>query len=323
MKTIRYFSGEQSGLVLLSVMLVFAVVSILVISLIDRQYLNIRRTEHLLAQDQAYVYTISAEALAIRALYEDELQDNKQFGHLVDGLQDAWRKPVYFPLERGGIVAQLTDLQSRLNVNNIQPDLHDTRARLKKLITQLDSQADAEMIVDSLIQWMDADNIPQGIGAEEDYYLGLEPAYRTANHGMMHVSELRLIRGMTHNLYQKLLPYVSVLPAGSLINVNTATLEVLEQYMTPETARVLIDRRESTAFSSLEAAFQNQTSPVDSAAFSVESQFFLLNTKVTIEDRTVESASLIYRPKQITAEDTIRVIQRDRAYHFMLGTPAT
>ncbi len=309
---------QQTGVALLSVLLIFALVSVLTIHMIDQQYLDIRRTQHLMAQDQAIVYGVSAEALAIRALYEDYKKDN-QGSTPLDSLQDDWQQAVSFPVEGGNIQAKLTDLQSKLNLNNIKHDYGGSRAALKHLITLLDVHADAEMIVDSMVQWMDEDDIPQGVGAEESYYLGLDPGYRTANQVFVQVSELRLIRGMNNDLYQKLLPYVTVLPEKTAVNLNTAEPLVLESYTGMGDVKDLVAKREQAAFSSVEAALTNRAKPADTSGFSVISHYFLLAADVLLDDRQIHSQSIIYRPQQVTAEESIRVIQRDRGRRFTSG----
>lgn len=308
-------SHRQTGAALLSVLLIFALVSVLTIHMIDQQYLDIRRTQYLLTQDQSIVYGFSAEALAMRVLYEDYKKDS-QGTTPRDSLQDDWQKPLSFPVAGGLIQAQLMDLQGKLNLNNIRQNYGDARAALKRLIFLLDPQADAEMVVDSIVQWMDEDNIPQGVGAEETYYLGLDPGYRTANRLFIQASELRLIRGMTDALYQKLLPYVAVLPEKTEVNLNTADSLVLESY-TGGDVKDLIAQRGAAAFISVEAAFSGSAvKPENTSGFSVASHYFLLEANILLDDRQVQLHSLLYRPKEITINDGIRVVQRDRGRRF-------
>lgn len=305
----------QKGIALLSVMLVFALVSLLTVHMIDDQYLIIRRTDHLITQDQAMTYAMSAEALAKRALYEDYKKDH-QASAAVDGLQEDWQQVVSFPLEGGGIQAHLVDLQSRFNVNNIKQNKGAARTHFKNLITLLDPQADVEMIIDSLIQWMDEDDIPQGIGAEESYYLGLDPPYRAANRVFSHVSELLLIRGMTHELYQLLLPYVTALPEGVVLNLNTADPILLGSYPGVGDAKDLVELRSASIFTSVNSAFEHRAKPTDISGLAVSSEYFLLETDVVLGGQSFHFRSLIYRPRQITADNTLRVIQRDWGRNF-------
>jgi len=61
----------------------------------------------------------------------------------------------------------------------------------------LDLPADeADVFLDSLADWRDADALHRLHGAEEPYYLALTPAYRPRNRPLETVSEARLIRGV-------------------------------------------------------------------------------------------------------------------------------
>ena len=64
--------------------------------------------------------------------------------------------------------------------------------------------------------------------AADAYYLAQPVPYRSARRVFSHVSELRLVRGVTSDVYARLAPYVCALPKDSPINVNTATVPVLQ-----------------------------------------------------------------------------------------------
>ena len=65
-------------------------------------------------------------------------------------------------------------------------------------------------------------------GAEADIYSGLEVPYLPSDQPMQDISELRLVHGFTHDIYNILLPHVTALPNRPELNLNTATAEVLE-----------------------------------------------------------------------------------------------
>jgi type II secretory pathway component PulK len=77
---------------------------------------------------------------------------------------------------------------------------------------------------------MDPDQNANGTyGAEDDYYVGMVPPYRAANAPIKSLSELRLIRGL-NNEPQKLdllMQHLTALPEQTVINVNTASREIL------------------------------------------------------------------------------------------------
>ena len=94
-------------------------------------------------------------------------------------------------------------------------------------------------LVDPLVDWIDDNNETTGaFGAEDQYYLSLDPAYRTANQQLITLSDLLHIKGFSKEVVTSLSPYISTIPlsvgAGNSnpanfakINVNTAPAEVL------------------------------------------------------------------------------------------------
>ena len=99
--------------------------------------------------------------------------------------------------------------------------------------------SDGDVIVDSILDWIDADDLTRLNGAESDYYLSLSPPYRAKNAPLDRVEELLLIRGVTPELFQGTPERTKTRPGPDLrnlfttttsgtINVNTASAIVLE-----------------------------------------------------------------------------------------------
>jgi general secretion pathway protein K len=82
-------------------------------------------------------------------------------------------------------------------------------------------------LADAIADWIDADKEKRSNGAEDSDYEGLDPPYVAANQPLTSVTELRLIKGIDAATYNKLVPYVCVLPPGTALNVNTASPVVL------------------------------------------------------------------------------------------------
>ena len=98
-------------------------------------------------------------------------------------------------------------------------------ARFSLLLAALDID---DAVVPAILDWLDEDGDTRFPGgAEDDYYMGLERPYRAANQSFADISELRLVRGITAEIYTQLAPFVTALPRPVDINVNLAPLEVL------------------------------------------------------------------------------------------------
>jgi len=82
----------------------------------------------------------------------------------------------------------------------------------------------------AVVDWLDTDiETRSPDGAEDDYYIGLTPPYRTGNTLMFSPEELRMVKGFNADgIYDKLAPFITALPVVTAININTAPIEVLE-----------------------------------------------------------------------------------------------
>lgn len=324
---------RQCGAALITVLLIFAIASYLVGDMLDRLDGDIRRTTNVIGQDQAYVYARSAEQLAINVLIQDLKNDYEKDPALPrDDLAEIWATPLTLPLDGGTVSARITDLQSRFNINQIKASGGlVTRSALMCLLSNFELlEVDQRSLwVDSLLEWLDADNQPQTQGAEDDYYLGLEKPYRTANQPMVTVSELNLIRGTNRQLYERLQPWLTALPMEVPLNINTVDPELLHCINGVDVNRI-IEGRKQQGYESVAAALQGQPGNggegaiLDVKDFSVSSRYFLLTVVVTILERKVFLESVIYRPEKSSQQDPIRVISRNRArqYHTQLAPAA-
>jgi general secretion pathway protein K len=113
----------------------------------------------------------------------------------------------------------------------------------------LRDEAQAQEIVDSLVDWLDTDDNELPYGAETAYYQSLQPPYEAANRPFLMVGELLLVKGITGELLygtdekEPLADYISVGGNGGRININTVPLPVLlalDERLEEETA-ILLD----------------------------------------------------------------------------------
>jgi len=103
------------------------------------------------------------------------------------------------------------------------------KAQLRMLLMATDENMEpyaADVIVDSLADWLDSDDdIDGSYGAESVDYQSLQFPYRAANSWLVHVSELRLVRGVTARIYNQIKPYVCVIPRDNTLKLNINTVD--------------------------------------------------------------------------------------------------
>lgn len=321
--------SQQRGVALLMVLLVIALVTVLAVSLSGRSHSAVQRTINLTAAEQAYWYWLSSEDIA-RELLQTELSDNNGVAHLQQmwALQSAGDGMV-FPVEGGAIQGKIKDLHSCFNLNSLAFGANEDdalllrrKAQLRQLLLAVVDDIDtytADVIVDSVADWLDEDSdIGGSYGSESVDYLSLPFPYNAANAYFAHVSELRLIRGVSATIYQQIRPYVCVLPRDNSLRINVNTVsreqpELLEAVtlgaMNRADAASFLATRRQDGYDSLDDA-RNHGALSDAAGreldpnlggplddLDVTSKYFQINATIGVGDFTlpVESQLLITR----------------------------
>jgi len=174
-----------------------------------------------------------AAVQAARAVLQQDLLKDKQLGQIYDAQTDLWAFPIEkYSIGDGLLTAQIIDERGKFNLNDLatagDPAAKQKKvSRIKRLFELLQINPD---LVDAIVDWVDSDDVPEAAGAETLYYQGIRPSYRAANSPLQTGRELRLIKGMTPEIVEKLLRYVTVYPqeGDGRININTADLLVLQ-----------------------------------------------------------------------------------------------
>lgn len=218
---------RQSGVALLTVLLLAAAMTVLASAMLDDIRFGLRRSENDRALVQARLYALGSEALASRRILQlqrDELPVSAWHG-----------RPLAFPIEHGQIRARLRDASACFNLNSVvegAPGYWRRRdlgvRQYVALLQVLDvPAARAQQLADTLADWIDSDAERAPLGAEDASYLGLSPPRRTAATLLSEPSELRALRGYDAALYSRLRPHVCALPVAgaSAINVNALSLQ--------------------------------------------------------------------------------------------------
>lgn len=92
----------------------------------------------------------------------------------------------------------------------------------------------ADSIVDSILDWKDADNLTRLSGAEDDYYTSLQNPYKAKNANFDNLEELLLVKGITSEILYGdderpgLINFITLYSSTDKVNINTASPEVLK-----------------------------------------------------------------------------------------------
>lgn len=302
---------QQRGVALITAVLIVALATILAVDVGFKGYMDQRRTANAFALDQSFEIALGGEAWASDSLRRDKIQSPR-----TDDFTEEWATPIPpIPLEDvgGEFEGQLEDLQGRFNLNNLvvyegggssnsKVDEAAVR-RFERLLEILEMETKwARIIAD----WIDSDSNPQfPDGAEDQVYTGLTPPYRTPNMPITRSSELLALSQFGLERYRKLAPFITALPAGTSINLCTASPELLDALV--DGRRQFTLARDSTKQSRQQRCFPNkqefelpltreeQQELVEGKVIAETSDYFLASIWVTLGTHRFTLYSLLYR----------------------------
>ena len=107
-----------------------------------------------------------------------------------------------------------------------------------------------------LKDWIDNDqDLTSADSHEDEYYLGLEPAFRSADSALVDASELALLP-IPESVFTRLAPYTCWRPEGDQINLNRLNEPLIKAYfptLDEQKSAALLARLASSGFDSVEA----------------------------------------------------------------------
>lgn len=228
---------SEKGMALLVVLMAIAFLLPLVFSGLEMGRFHLRRVQNELYLQEARRSAESGLSQVKEVLRQDGLADGA-----VDHLGDPWAMeipaleiPAYLeesPAQNRSLHMVVEDSARYLNINALVRADGSVDAVLREVMERrLRENGLAESLVESLIDWLDADDIPTGLGgAERDWYQAEGRVYRPENGPMQSLDTLVLLRGWENVPLPLLRPIVRAVDPRcgfSGINVNTASPEVL------------------------------------------------------------------------------------------------
>lgn len=336
---------NQKGMALILALFIVVLVTAVTVSVTWRFKLSMARNENRWHGAQARAYLEGSEQLARKVLMEDAMESQN------DHLKELWTQtgdPL--PTDEGWIRGKLEDAHGRFNLNLLippevperkkddpPPDPADKYSAYQRRfirflqMIELESGAiDPQVavgIVDAIQDWLDKDNQPSGFeGAERSHYESLDPPVMITNGPMTSVSELLLVKGVTPELYQKLLPYIIALPDDVRMNINTVPPVILRAFNRKESLeplneadwQALVEERnlpefgygdvKSFADSPVVQGILGDAKTFDTKDLDVKSNYFLFFAETLVGEQVRRSKSLLFR-----SNNTVDVVRRTDA----------
>lgn len=221
----------QQGVAIVTVLLLVAVLVVMATRMTSQFQYQVLKAHGQLSVEQAYWHGLGAEALAQVALKQLH-ESSPERTHLAQSWAEE-QGP--FPIRGGYMAGQVHDLQACFNLNALYKDqqrldrFEQAKGQYYHLLLAL--QVDeyvAESLVFTLADWLDDDQqLDHNLGAEDPDYEALPIGYQATNALLVHVSELRQVKGYTQEIYQLLKDFVCVIPGNSRweLNINTVSVD--------------------------------------------------------------------------------------------------
>jgi general secretion pathway protein K len=321
-KTDRVISN-QSGLALVLTLLIISFLVAVTVQLmitIDRQVsVSTAQREQVRLDNMVW----AGLSLARAALFADQKENN------FDSLQDSWASlngdAVKALSKDVDLVLTVTDLSGRLQINALGDAAKQQYREIWRRFFlsgrfAIASEEEAESLLDALGDWIDQDDNEREQGAEEQYYLSLNPSYPCRNGQMTYPEEILLVKGMTSQIvygdqdHEGIIDYITVIGDDGKINLNTAPLPVLMAFsadMTEKVANNLMefreDKRHGEALATTDWYQQVRGIPddVNADVLTVKSTYFRVSASASINQYTRTGRGILHRAEN--QEQTIQL----------------
>lgn len=304
---------SERGAALLSVLLMVAVLAVIAATTLDRLALSAKLSVNGNALAQARMFSYAAENIAAARIEDLVTRDAAQT--TLDG--DWLGKEQKLPIPVGSATAKVRDGGNCFNLNSLVNEAEGRNLASATGQEQFSSlmvilgidEGNARAIAAAAADWADSDSLALQNGAEDEAYRATATPYLTANHLFAHPSEIRAVKGVTPAIYAKLRGWICALPEAELspLNVNTLLPEqapLLVMLFPPgrmnvATARSHLAKRPTSGYGSLIRFWEApelatlQPPTLVQGQVKLTSKYFLLDTKVSLGELTLEGESMV------------------------------
>ncbi|MDA9724504.1 type II secretion system minor pseudopilin GspK [Gammaproteobacteria bacterium] len=302
------------GAALIMALFVTAIIASVSAGLFSMVSTNLENEKNMISEQQAILTTLSLESFTKKYLKNKENRNNI----VLAANNFSQKSPINLPLERGNLEANIVDMGQCFNLNSLisisatgeetanQENLEFFKNLMKSLFIQ---DQKIEEISPAVIDWLDKDFFPDSyLGVEDDYYRNEKPSRLTSNQFFFDITELRDVKGMTEEIFQKLKPYICAFNSDETkININSLNpfypnilVALSSNTLSDLEARNILNSKPLGGYSSV-SDFLNQqeikttfSSKFSKSNLTLETKYFILNTNIKIDDKDFHLKSHIF-----------------------------
>lgn len=271
---------NQEGIILIIVLWVLTILMVIVLSF---SVMTRSETYATLAYREGLDKKFIAEAGIERGITELFYRNVYRGQAMLEEDKKVWRTdgtPYTVTFSGGWFTVRIFDESGKIDINT----LNDLSGIILKnlLIASGVADQEASVIVDSILDWKDADDFKRLNGAENDYYLSLPKPYKAKNAKFDTLEELLLVKGINLDILyggngkKGIIDFLTIYSNSNVINIISASREVLLAIpgFTPELVDDIISKREEF----VQTGLLNVTIPPESSRFITQRWGFLINT---------------------------------------------
>ncbi|MFC7290358.1 type II secretion system minor pseudopilin GspK [Hirschia litorea] len=330
-KASRKSKDAEHGAALITALLIVSVMSVTALSVIESLRFSMKLSGNMAQREQARLYALGAEQLAIATINAARKLSPQGEEKRYPALDEWTRTPLLFPIDGGSIKGKVEDGSNCFNLNAVVRLGEGERVivadgeNIKRLARLFEytgvSLGESVGLANSIADWIDTNNTPEYGGAEDPDYSIQQPPYRTSATLLADVSELKVIKGFTPEMVDKMAPWLCARPNMKLspLNINTLTLEDLPLFLTylgpsfsDTTVNAILGERPVTGFQNVDdmwalSVFENdKIEDEDKHLFGLKSEYFDVIAQISYYQTVISLHSTL----QITNSGDITNISR-------------
>ena len=203
----------QRGIALIIVLWVTTLLMLIASSFIYAMRTDVKIVTNTLARARLEA---AADAAVQRGLLEMMKPPQLPNRWTTDGVTQLWN------YQGVAVGVSMTDESGKIDINTA------SEALLRGLfVAQGMKDEEAATVLDAILDWRDPDSLKRLRGAEEAEYIAAGYSYKPANAAFQSIEELRLVMGLTPELFDKVAPLITIYSRQPGINASIAARGVL------------------------------------------------------------------------------------------------
>lgn len=255
---------SKSGFILIAVLWITAILSILALNFSTSARMQGLQTLNMEGRIKDTQFLKSGLTLGYHEYlkYRENrslLEEKEEIEKIAEQSLSLWYpryEPYLTTIGNEKMAIQIINLEGKISINEVDLDL------LQEILGACGLKNSVRMtsVANSILDWIDADNMKRAEGAEKDYYLSQPQPYLPKDNEIESIEELLLVKDITPELfygtseYPGLVDFFTVFGQNEKMDINNAapqTFAILQQDIPQEIVEQIVSLRQEEPISKL------------------------------------------------------------------------